>query len=67
MQHTLRSFQECFKKKRQGRGGKKKLKKERKKEARMETKPIEMEVPSEKNSVLYRCSSCPLTKWSLSC
>lgn len=32
-----------------------------------ERKPIEMEVPSEKNSVLYRCSSCPLTKWSLSC
>lgn len=27
MQHTLRSFQECFKKKRQGRGGEKKIKK----------------------------------------
>lgn len=73
MQHTLRAFQECFKKKKKsGAGGGKNLKKGKEKEAKMETeheerKPIEMEVPSEKNSVLYRCSSCPLTKWSLSC
>lgn len=55
---------------------KKKKKKEKKKrkanEEKMETKyekrkPVEMEAYSEKNSVLYRCSSCPLTKWSLSC
>lgn len=51
---------------------KKKNKKGKEKEERMETeceeeKPIEMEAHSEKNSVLYRCSSCPLTKWSLSC
>lgn len=74
MQHTLLVFQERFKKKKAGlRGERKKIKKKGKeKEARMETehkerKPIEMEAPSEKNSVLYRCSSCPLTKWSLSC
>lgn len=74
MQHTLLVFQERFKKKKAGlRGKRKKIKKKGKeKEARMETehkerKPIEMEAPSEKNSVLYRCSSCPLTKWSLSC
>jgi len=47
-------------------------KKGKEEEERMETeyegkKPIEMEAHSEKNSVLYRCSSCPLTKWSLSC